>query len=427
MQFRHSPYKFRCFQLGAALLAAFLVAPAVSAPRTPPDANTVIEKLPFRAGDKQAKALAELRASLAQTPDDLDAAVALAQAYFDMALARGDPRYVGYADAIVARFGARMTPDLLLVRGTLRQYRHDFAAAIDDFAAALAQDPQRAGAHAWRGAIYLVEAQYADAAQECAALQQLQRPVLHGGCAGLLQAYTGQLAGATTTLQKALAATHYDDQRLWLLTRLGEVAAWRGQPDVAERHYRQALALGQDDGYLLAAWADFLLDQKRPAEVAKLLATWEASDGLLLRLAEAETLLQLPAATAHIQALDDRFAAAKLRGDTTHRAEEARFQLRLRHNPAMAVQLAAANYAVQKEPRDLRVLLEAALAAKDFAAAQAGREWLQSSGFEDAQLRALAAQTAQLPVAKMPAAQSTAAPVQAVPSPVGPTKTGGAP
>ena len=176
------------------------------------------------------------------------------------------------------------------------------------------------------------------------------------------------------------------------------MAAWQGQSAKAERHYLEALALGQDDGYLLAAWADFLLDNNRPAEVAKLLAPWEASDGLLLRLAEAEVRLQLPAATAHIQALDDRFAAAKLRGDTTHRAEEARFQLRLRKNPALAAQLASANYQEQKEPRDARVLLESALAAKDGDAATAARDWLQSSGFEDARLRALAAQIAQLPI-----------------------------
>ena len=123
---------------------------------------------------------------------------------------------------------------------------------------------------------------------------------------------------------------------------------------------------------------------------------------MLLRLAEAEVLLQLPAATAHIQVLDDRFAAAKLRGDTTHRAEEARFQLRLRKNAALAVQLAAANYQVQKEPRDARVLLESALAAQDRSAATAAVDWLQSSGFEDKYLRALATQIAQMPVRVKP-------------------------
>jgi len=388
------------------LYSALSAPTAQSAPRTPVSDATVIEKLPFRAGDSRARELETLRASARKSPGDAAAAAALAQAYFDMAQARSDPRYVGYADAVVSQFDNNLSIDLLVIRGTLYQYRHDFDKALVDFAAALAQDPERAGAHAWRGAIYLVEAQYDNARQECAALLKLQRPVLHGGCSGLVKAYTGQLNPAYATLQQALALARYDDQRLWLLTRMGEVSAWLGQNARAERHYRDALALGLDDGYMLAAYADFLLDNKRPAEVLKLLSSWEASDPLLLRLAEAETLLQAPAAKAHVQALDDRFAAAKLRGDTTHRAEEARFQLRLRKNPALALQLAAANYQVQKEPRDLRVLLEAALAAGDAAAAKPGRDWLQSTGFEDARIRTLAAQTLQVP----PASKNPVAP-----------------
>jgi len=379
------------------LCVSLLASQAQSAPRTPVNDATVIEKLPFRAGDSRARELNALRASARKAPSDAVIAAALAQAYFDTAQARSDPRFIGYADAVLSPFDPQMSVDLLVIRGMLRQYRHDFDGALGDFAAALAQDPERAGAHAWRGAIYLVMAQYDKARQECAALLDLQRPVLQGGCTGLVQAYTGQLTSAYATLQKTLALARYDEQHLWLLTRLGEVSAWLGHKARAERHYRDALALGRDDAYLLAAWADFLLDNKRPAEVVKLLAGWEASDPLLLRLAEAETLLRVPAAIAHVQALDDRFAAAKLRGDTSHRAEEARFQLRLRNNAVLAVQLAAANYQVQKEPRDLRMLLEAALAARDPDAAKPARDWLQSTGFEDALMRALAEQTLQLP------------------------------
>jgi tetratricopeptide (TPR) repeat protein len=393
----NSRYLKRSICAGFALCGSLLTTPAQSAPRTPVNDATVIEKLPFRAGDSRARELDALRASARKAPGDAAVAAALAQAYFDTAQARGDPRYIGYADAVVSPFDRQMSADLLVIRGMLRQYRHDFDDALGDFAAALAQDPERAGAHAWRGAIYLVVGQYDKARRECAALLDLQRPVLQGGCTGLVQAYTGQLTSAYATLQKTLAIARYDDQRLWLLTRLGEVSAWLGHKARAERHYRDALALGRDDGYLLAARADFLLDHKRPEEVVKLLAGWEASDPLLLRLAEAETLLQVPAAKAHVQALDDRFAAAKLRGDTSHRAEEARFQLRLRKNAVLAVQLAAANYQVQKEPRDLRMLLEAALTARDPDAAKPARDWLQSTGFEDPLTRALAEQTLQLP------------------------------
>jgi hypothetical protein len=63
--------------------------------------------------------------------------------------------------------------------------------------------------------------------------------------------------------------------------------------------------------------------------------------------------------------------------------------LRLRGDAKQALLLAAENYRVQREPRDARILLEASIAAGDAAAAQGARDWLRSSGFEDARLRAL--------------------------------------
>ena len=387
---------FRGIVLGIVLA---LASKAQAAPYTPVDDSEVIERLPFRAGDSDARDLSDLRAAVASAPSDQAASVKLAQKYFDLAMARGDPRFIGYADAIVNRFSTPLSAQLLLVRGTLRQYRHDFAAALEDYAAALELDSDLAGAHAWRGAIFLVQADYVNAGKECEALQGLQRPVLSGGCAGLSLAYTGHLDKAYKTLYQALGASRDEGHRLWLHTRLGEVAAWQGQFARAERHYRDALAIGRDDGYLLAAWSDFLLDRGRAAEVVDLLAAWVSSDGLLLRLTEAETLLKLPSSMAHRQALDDRYAAARLRGDTTHRAEEARFHLRLKGDAKLAVALATENYRVQKEPRDARILLEAAVAAQDPGAARAVLDWLQTSGFEDALLRQLGEQLTQAALA----------------------------
>lgn len=381
---------FSCWIAAVSLFVLTSVLQA--APYTPAADAVVIERLPFRAGDTTARELAALRAQVARAPSDPAPAVELAQQYFDLAMARGDPRYVGYADALVTRFAEPLSAPLLLVRGTLRQYRHDFGPALDDYAGALRLDPNMAGAHAWRGAIYLVQADYAMANRECEALRQLKRPVLFGGCAGLTLAYTGHGDRAYKTLQAALASATDADHRLWLHTRLAEVSLWQGHTVVAETHFRQALALGRDDGYLLAAWCDFLLDQGRPAEVVQQLAGWESSDGLLLRLTEAEKRLNRPTARAHQQALQDRFAAAHLRGDTTHRAEEARLHLRLLGDAPGALALARANYQVQKEPRDARILLEAAHAAQDAGAARAALDWLQTSGFEDPRLRQLGQQ-----------------------------------
>jgi Tfp pilus assembly protein PilF len=363
---------------------------AHAAPYRPTSDAEVLERLPQRPGDRDARELSALRTAAANSPTDPVVVAQLAQRYFDLAMARGDPRYVGYAEAMVARFPAPLPASLLAVRGQLRQFGHDFEGALQDFASALAQEPELATAHAWRGAIFLVQAQYDRALAECMALDRLGRRTLHAGCLGLAQAYGGQLGAAQVTLQQALDGSSQPEQRLWLLTRLGEVAAWRAEPAVAERHYREALGLGLDDGYLLAAWSDFLLDAGRPAEVIEWLSTWEASDPLLLRLAEAESALGRPEAARHVQVLDDRFAAARLRGDTTHRAEEARYRLRLRGDAEAALRLAVENYRLQREPRDARILLEAATAAGDAQAAAAVKDWLRTSGFEDPRLRQLA-------------------------------------
>ncbi len=404
--------------LGILVLAAWSglsPRPAAAAPRVPTDGAEVLEHLPMRPGDTTARELASLRAAVMRAAKDAPAdpmpATQLAERYFDLAAARGDPRYIGYADAVMLPFAQSRAPAVLSMRGQLKQYRHDFDGALADFENALKADPQFASAHAWRGAIFLVQANYAAAKTECDALQTLRRATLYGACIGLARAYGGELEAGANALQRALEATQDAGNRLWLLTRLGEVAAWRGQLAKAEKFYRDALAMGIDDGYLLAAWSDFLLDQKRPAEVVKWLAAWEASDGLLLRLALAETTLKLPAAQAHVQALADRFAAARMRGDTTHRAEEARFELQLANNPAASLAVAAANYTVQREPRDARPLLEAAIAMNDVVAAEPVRAWLQSSGFEDAYFRQLGAASANSasPPSSMPVAKPSAA------------------
>jgi len=379
--------------VAAVVLSTNLLALSVgqAAPRTPTDDGQVLEKLAVKAGDATARQLSGLRAASLKAPANAAAAAQLAEAYFDVASARGDPRYVGYAEAVVNRFAQPLPLDLLSMRGVVRQYRHDFAGALSDFAEVLKRDPTFAMAHAWRGAIFLVQADYASAQNECTALYALGRNNLGDACQGLAQAYNGKLEAGYQTLLKTLDRVSEPESRLWVLTRLGELAAWRGMGAQAQAHYMAALAIGRGDVYLLAAWSDFLLDAGRFQEVAKLLADWESSDSLLLRLTEAEAALQTPSADKHKRMLADRYAAARARGDTTHRAEEARFELHLRKDPRTAAQLARANYAVQREPRDARVLLEAALAAKDRASAQAAQDWLRSSGFEDARMRQLGA------------------------------------
>src|SRR5262249_3939884 len=147
----------------------------------------------------------------------------------------------------------------------------------------------------------------------------------------------------------------------------------------AEAHFKQALALQLTDAFLFAAYSDYLLDRGRPAEVIALLKDHTRVDPLLLRLVMAEKLAKARELREHQTNLADRFAAARMRGDKTHEQEEARFELTVLGNAERALELAQSNWQVQREPRDARIVLEAAIAAKQPAAAQPVLDWMNKN------------------------------------------------
>ncbi len=180
----------------------------------------------------------------------------------------------------------------------------------------------------------------------------------------------------------------------WVLTLLAEMATRRGDAALAEQRYRTALALTPRDSYLVGAYADFLLDQRRPREVLPLVRDQARIDSLLLRHALA--LQQIPGEHEALRRADDelkaRFAAAMQRGDSVHQREQARYELQLRGDSKSALALAQKNWAVQKESADMRVLLEAALKAGDKAAAAPVLDWIRKHAVEDVALARLAKQ-----------------------------------
>lgn len=354
---------------------------------------TVLERLPFKPNDPIARELAGMRAGLQRNPRDLEVAVKLAQRYYGMVGEEGDPRYLGYAQAALAPWWDMPQPpiEVQVLRAGLAQFRHDFAGAIADLGKVLERDPRHAQARVLRAIIHIVQARYALARADCSALNNLTSDLITVGCEAMVDGLTGKAAPAYATLSGALRRekTVAPELRLWVLTRLAELSQRQAKAAVAEAHFKEALALGIPDTFLLAAYADFLLDQQRPAEVVALLKDKTRSDVLLLRLVFAERSLNLPAAKEREATLAARYVAAQLRGDTVHQQEEARFALQVQQDPKKALRLAQENWKVQLEPRDARIFLEAALALQDPGAASAVLQWLDNSRIEDRYLVSL--------------------------------------
>jgi hypothetical protein len=386
------------------LCLALAAAPAAAAPFTPTDEAQVLERVPPRANNPRARELQALREALRREPRSPEAAAALAQRWIEDALAEGDPRYVGYAQAALAPWWADPAPPpaVRVQRAVVLQYDHRFDAALADLAAVTDEEPWNAPAWAWQAAIRMVRADYAGARAACEGLAPYASALTAAGCHAYVDSLTGNAERAADALVAALAdaGDASREERVWALTRLGEIEERRGDAAAAERAFREAMALNVADVYLLAAYADFLLDQNRAREVITLLAERGRADVLLLRLALAGRAVNDPRAAKWADELQARFSAARARGDRTHEKEESRFVLALRGDAARALELALANHELQREPSDARVLLEAALAARTPAARAAVQpvlQWLDSNRVESVVLRALAEKARALP------------------------------
>jgi Tfp pilus assembly protein PilF len=389
-----------CRNLALLLLLVSAAQGTAAAPYVPQSDGEVLERLPYRANDPFMREIRQLREAHAREPQDVGRAVTLARRYFEQARAEGDPRYLGYAQSALQRWWDLPEPpsQALVMRAALRQYRHDFAGALADLTLALGRDPGDAGAWSLRAVIHVVQGDYEASRRDCGQYASLVSELIAVGCIALVDGLTGHAREARERLAAALArATDASaEQKLWTLVRLAEMS-WRlNEPRDAEQQFKAALALGLTDSFLLAAYADFLLDYGRPREVMALLADRGRSDPLLLRLALAEQAVGAPGLPAHRSALADRYAAARLRADTTHEQEESRFSLHIMKQADAALKLAQANWQVQREPRDARVLLEAALALRQPAAARDALDWMARSRIEDWYLERLAGQLAAL-------------------------------
>jgi tetratricopeptide (TPR) repeat protein len=379
------------------LVGAVFFRPAAGAdvPRVPAADTDVLERLPLGASDPQEREQDRLRRILAANPNDLRTAVTLARLDVELSRARSDPRFLSYAQAALGPFWDMRSPppEVLVLRATIRQSVHEFDRALIDLDRVLALDPENAQAWITRSVVLGVKGRYDEAKASCRPLSRLTSELVFTVCETAIDAVTGSAGPAYDRLGAVIARSPglSPAENEWAVSTLGEIALRFGRDAEAEKHFRDALVLDPNDAYILSAYADLLLDLRRPSEAETLMRGRTDNDNLLLRLALAEARTHAKSAAEHRELLRDRFEASRVRGDTVHRREEARFVLGIEDDPRRALDLARANWEVQREPWDVRVLLEAALAAKEPKDAAPALEFLDAHHLQDPRILALEA------------------------------------
>jgi hypothetical protein len=384
---------FYLAQVLALTLSLCLATSVASAPYIPSADDAVLERLPERS-DPSLREIKRLRTALDAHPRDVGLAVRLARRSIEASRETGDPRFLGQAQAALAPWWAQSDPPaaVLLLRATIRQSFHDFAGAVADLDRLIVRNPADGQALLTRATVLAVIGKYDEARADCDRIARLTMPLVVAACMAAPESLSGRAESAYKTLVESLARSPDADPGLreWALTLAAEISQRRGDSVLAEAHFRAALSLDARDPYLQAAYADFLLERLRAADVVPLLKGGTRNDSLLLRLALAESRLPEFRAdfASHRADLAARFDAARRRGDSLHRREEARYALELAHEPELALKLARENWQVQREAADLRILVAAAVATGDSAALEEARHWAAGHLLEDAVVNA---------------------------------------
>lgn len=336
--------------------------------------DTVVARVQTTGRTYSASLRTALQASRAD-PGDLALAKTAARATIADGRDAGDGRMVGAALGILRPFLTDPDSETLYLAATARQYQHDFPGALALLDRALLLDPGDINTRLTRATIHTVLGQYDLALQDCSQIRDGQ------GVAFLCQATALLLTDQAPAVAQRLALMIDQPQLLdpglkpWAIGLLGEIAQLSGDTAAARIYFNQVLAISPASQREQLILADLLLQDGMADQVIPLLADAPATDGVLIRRVLA----------ARATGRDDRADVAELArrfqlnldlGLTAHAREEAQYFLLIAADPAQALARARVNWALQHEYDDARLLLDAAVAAGDPAAARPVVDWM---------------------------------------------------
>jgi tetratricopeptide (TPR) repeat protein len=309
---------------------------------------------------------------------------ALATAFIERARSRREPTYFGRAEAVLAPLASRpgAAAPLRRLYAEVLQYRHDFSGAEKLLDMVLEQQTHDVDARLMRASVRLVRGDFEGARADCAQLAASGGDIAVPGFACFAEALAGggELERALDLLSlpahpRSLAPAG----GAYLLATRAELRERGDNFAGAIADYRTALSLAPADDSIRAALADTLVASGMVDEARRALAVDKAGVALLVRSA---ALAQGPQRAELASRAASWLALEAARGDAQHLREAAMLAL-VNGEPARALAAARANFEIQKELPDIRVLARAASVADDTDALSALRQWLLDTGYRD--------------------------------------------
>ena len=361
-------------------------------PRTPTEDDEILERLKPSQNNNSDK-LKIMRDQLRRTPNNIKLAEELVRSYIEIARVNTDVRYYGYAQAVLAPWWGKERPptEVLLLRATLYQQKHNYQKALEDLKQLINRQPNNIQAWLTLATIQQVLGDYDAMRSSCTGIARLRLLWLSTLCHSQALALTGAAERAFTlqrSVQLQLDASE-PDLKQWVLGIQAETALRLGRQKQSEELFKRALVIGPRNAYLLRVYSDFLLSENRGDEVISLLKEEEQDTALLLRLTiAAKKTKRQKLLRNYRNLLLSRFKAASLRGSKLHERDEALYILESKGNMNKGLNLARNNWNIQKEPDDALILLRFGIAVGSDKDVQTIREWMTKTQLQDPRIQA---------------------------------------
>ena len=329
-------------------------------------------------------------------PSNLKLALRFARQAFLLGVTEGDLRWYGSAKAALMPWWTQpsLSAEGHFMRGLVKQGFHDFRGGLADIDAAIALDATDAEFWSWRFALHLLAADMVAARADCDTMARRFEPNEARACQAILDYHTGQAAQAVKALRVLVDAPGFQGHLAqdWLRFHLGEALRTAGHYEQAVATWSAHLSKRPRAHSVRLALAELLNDLGRHTEARRWASVPAPTDALLMQQFLASQALKDADAPRLAQQVEERMQAQTLRQDAL--IERPRLLYLIRHGKDLSAGLALAqeNWALQKEPPDAVLLIEAALKSDRPQAARPVLDWMEQTRYTDPALAHLASE-----------------------------------
>ncbi len=385
--------------IGVSLLTTLSLINVAAAHPRHHDAKPVVAFAYPALSDEEGSKFEKLQTALSAKPDDPGAAVAFARYAASLARRDGNTDLLKLAAGSLAPWSAVDEPpiDILIVRANVKQIDHRFDEALADLDQIIVRDPYNPQALLSRAFVLTTTGRAREAAADCARIRPNVSVTIRETCAARALSLSGAAQRSLTRLEASVRALKAKSktEKTFAISVAAEIAERIGETEKATGFYAELLEADPRSVFVRAAYADFLVSQNKFAEARAIIGDRPHTETLMLLRVLASAGPSDQPANAAAAELKARMENDLAKDDYSHAREYARFALNRMNDPHFAFDMARANWRVQKEPLDARILLAAAEAAGDHETTHEIEAWIEATGIEDKGLQAALAAEAE--------------------------------